>query len=188
MDECVISQEYAEYLRYKEAVKYNCVGAITTDAASTVQYIKLSIGPKTTLRIQSADTDVRLMIDTVNVLDEETYHAMMMKPKLEVCCTRFYGYTSSSPLNLLGQFDADVQLGQRMVKCYFVVIKGRHDCLLSYGNAVELELINFGPSVNAIDTSKTGKPHECLNDELKAKFPHLFSGKGGVSEGRQNQT
>ena len=97
-------------------------------------------GPRTKLNIGGAIYSV--LIDTgspVNVFDEITFKKMKPKPTLYPCCTKYYGYTADTPINIIGQFITEVTVGNRCTKAAFVVIKGKNECLLSFRTAQQLK-------------------------------------------------
>ena len=84
----VSSEEYAEFIRYKQSVAYE-LGAISVSDESHINKIRHSTGPRATLNI--CGSNVKLMIDTeapVNVIDEPTFESLQVKPE-------FYGYTAT---------------------------------------------------------------------------------------------
>ena len=119
----VDEEEFAEFIRYKTLLNYRIIKAITTDRPR-INRIELSSAPKVTVKF--FETHVKMMVDTgapINVLDEVTYQQLRIKPKLEKCETKFYGYTSSTPLELMGEFKAKVEFNTRAVEGWFVVVR-----------------------------------------------------------------
>jgi hypothetical protein len=95
----------------------------------------------------------------------------------------FYGYASNTPLQIIGQFVAPVRRGDKKVSGEFVVVKGRHECLLSYTTATQLKIITISPDLEVPKVVKSvavsEEEREWSLAELKAAYPTLFSGKLG---------
>ena len=88
-----------------------------------------------------------------------------------------YSYSSKAPLEVIGQFWADIQKenGEGCKNVQFIVIDGVAESLLGIESAVELGLINF--SNNAVVHSGVASYMD-----LDSKYPKLFSGKIGKAE------
>ena len=57
---------------------------------------------------------MQYLIDTgsaANVVDQSTYESWKHRPTLVPCDARFYGYSASEPIEMLGQFDAVIKHG-----------------------------------------------------------------------------
>ncbi len=89
---------------------------------------------------------VQYLIDTgssANVVDQSTFESWKHRPALVPCDARFYGYSASEPIEMLGQFDAVIKHGSNEVKARFVVAMGSQECLLCYETAAELKLLQI---------------------------------------------
>ena len=183
----VNSEEYAAFVRYQALLDYG-IRAITVDRPmGAINRINLSTPPKITVEL--CDTRIRMMVDTgapINVMDEATFAMLHAQPFLEPCKTQFYGYTSSIPLETLGEFKTEIRFKDRVVDGWFIVVRGSHECLLSHNSAIELNIIQIQvdadeengtpPVVNIIETQRSA---ELTIAEFKTTFPALFSGKLG---------
>lgn len=75
---------------------------------------------------------MQYLLDTgsaANVVDQNTYESWKHRPALKPCSARFYGYQSSVPIEMLGQFDAMVKHGSNQTVARFVVAAGKQECL-----------------------------------------------------------
>ena len=68
----------------------------------------------------------------------------------------------------------EIVFNENKLQIPFVVVRGRHECLLSYQTAQLLGIIKL--SVNQINAKPMTKQNI---DELTQRFPKLFSGKLG---------
>jgi hypothetical protein len=88
--------------------------------------------------------DVSFLIDTgspINVLDQTAWDSLSVKPKLKPCNTRFYGFTSNTPIEVVGQFSVRVYYIDRAVVADFIMVKVTQERLLSYKTARDLKII-----------------------------------------------
>ena len=76
----------------------------------------------------------------MNAIDESMYLALRSKPILKPYNFKYFGFTSEKPIEMLGQFVTEVLVGEVKLQERMVVVKGRHECLLSYQTAMLLEL------------------------------------------------
>jgi hypothetical protein len=173
--------EYANFVRYQQALSYTC-NAITTE--QSVSHVQTSASPRAIVIIHESPVD--MMIDTgspVNIIDELTYQRLQPQPALEKCNTNFFGYTATTPMEVLGQFVAKVQSTDHAAAGGFIVVKGQHECLLSCVTAKRLGLVTINrdqcdaTQVRAINTKEDDD--EWPVSKLKGTFPSLFSGKLG---------
>jgi hypothetical protein len=125
------------------------------------------------------------MIDTgspINIIDELTYEKLKPQPTLEKCNTNYFGYTATTPMAVLRRFVARVQSKDQAVAGGFVVVKGRHVCLLSCATAKRLGLVTIDHEQSVAATVRAINIDESSEDEwpiskLKSAFPSLFSEK-----------
>lgn len=172
------AESYAEYVRYKEAIEYqmNSISTYSNTAqeSSSIGTIRINDGPRALISLQG--TVVSFLIDTgspVNVIDETTFTALAIKPELECCNTLFYGFTSDTPIVMLGQFTTRAEKNKQTVLTKFVVAKGKQECLVSYLTAKDLNIIKILASIAETEGLST--------DALHVKFPRLFSGRLGCA-------
>jgi hypothetical protein len=175
--------EYAEYTRFKQNQSYGLFALAGGESSRT------NDGPRASIEINK--TKLSFLIDTgapINVIDESTYHSIHMRPKLEKCHTEYYGYTARSPLQIVGQFVAELSTASKTVKAGFIVIKGRAELLLGYKTATALGLVTIINTVAEHKTSERRTEKE-FREKLKKQFPKLFSESiGATPESRSNWT
>ena len=95
----VNSEEYAEFMRFKQASSFgpNAVGASASRHRNDGPRAEIILGNET----------CSFLVDTgspINVIDEQTFNSWDTRPKLELCSSRYYGYNSTTPLPIRGQF------------------------------------------------------------------------------------
>ncbi|XP_071484673.1 uncharacterized protein [Diadema antillarum] len=128
-----------------------------------------------------------LTLDTgasVNILREEDFDRLSLRPKLHRSRIRLFAYGSRDPLRIIGKFRtlvSHVDDHAKLVTTEFYVVSGNFSTsLLSYTTATEIGLITVHGSVNNV------KSLECVSDRDRAKFHHsivsaypsLFEGIG----------
>ena len=137
LGEVVLSaEEYAEFARYKEYTEW--LGALK--GSDTVR--RIHSGPRSEFRL--GDNVLECLVDTgspINVIDEVTYEGLRNRPRLEVCAKKYYGYTAKTPLEIRGQFVADVEFRGVKTQAGFIVIIGQEESLLSYRTAMALGIV-----------------------------------------------
>ncbi len=134
----VNDEEYAEFLRYKKATDY---GLYRIKMASLHH---VNGGPRS--EIELLGNKISCLVDTgspINVIDEKTFFSLKHLPMLEKCNTKYFGYTSDAPLQILGQFKSEVKSRGKTIQAGFIVIKGQAECLMSYTTAKELNIIKM---------------------------------------------
>lgn len=160
--------DYAEYLRFKQG-KSNQAYEMKMVRKDTM----INDGPRAEVNL--AETMVDFLVDTgapVNIIDEPTFNSLTKKPTLLKSESNFYGYQSTTPLPILGEFYAITSRNDHQTYAKYVVVKGKSECLLSFKTSTNLKIIQM---VNQVS--------ELTDAALKAKFPKLFSGKMGKITG-----
>ena len=118
---------------------------------------------------------VKLCIDTgaeVNVLDEDTFKKLNIKPRLEKCRVKLYAYGTTTPIQTLGQFTTRVKSNNCYRKETFLVTSGCGGNLLSYQTAISIGvMLKINNVTVESDTEST---------KWKKMFPELFTGKVGL--------
>jgi hypothetical protein len=140
---------------------------------------------------------VSFLIDTgspINVIDEAVMQSLAIKPKLQACNSRYFGFTSDKPIEVEGRFTMRVHFLSRSVVAEFIVVKGEQERLLSYKTARDLGIVQVNTEkdgvgttwpggdatrLNPVETDLAGLDKEHSLEDLKRMFPELFSGKLG---------
>ena len=171
----VSSEEYAEFMRYKEACNYGLYAINTSEERaddSRLQRpgIRTNRGPRADLSI-NADL-CTFLIDTaspINVVNERVFNSWSVKPTLEPCRTRFYGYNWDAPLPVLGEFTAEIGFRDQLEAAKFILIRGEAESLISFDTARRLGVILIDESAKyevanhrrkTALTDATGDTHE----------------------------
>jgi hypothetical protein len=88
----------------------------------------------------------------VDIIDEETFKKLRLKPKLNKCNKRLYTY-SKTPIPTLGEFSTRVATNQSNYRSVtFIVTKGNSGNLISYRTAV---LLNIMKMIQNVQTEHT---------------------------------
>lgn len=160
--------EYAEFMRFKQG---------RTNQGYELNMVKLenieNDGPRAEVMVDGVQID--FLVDTgtpINIIDEKTFDKFKGSVNLDECKTKLYCYKASVPLPVTGEFYAKMESGKGSSSERIVVIKGQSECLLSYRAAVRLNIIKMVNKVKAMGYQ-----------ELKAKFPKLFSDTMGLITG-----
>ena len=122
--------------------------------------------------------DIRFVVDTgadCNIMGKSTWEHLRQKQvtitkKVKGGGPKIFAYTSETPMEIVGQFWAEVKAvntGEVMKNVRFVVIAENAEPLLGIQTATQLGIVKF---VNQIGT------------EYEAKFPNLFSGGVGKAK------
>ena len=131
------------------------------------------------------DLKYSFLIDTdspINVIDEETFMKLSPRPLVKPCSHRYFGYTSNQAIEMMGQLVAELRLEETTVQAPLVIVKGQHECLLSYQTAKLLQVITINLDAlgsTPIHQIKVEPSIEQDLDQLSEKFPKLFSEKIG---------
>ena len=107
------------------------------------------------------------------MIDEDTYNSFKPKPKLSQRYNPLYSYNSTTPLPLLGKFEAQLMYRNKEVKGEIVVVKGHYGNLLSYKTCRDLGLVMIMDEINEVEFDQNNL------DYWKQKYPDVFSGEIG---------
>lgn len=116
------------------------------------------------------------MVDTgaqVNIIDEQSFKKLKMKPKLYKFGSKLYGYGQNDCITTLGKFKTRLKNGNNYKSVEFVVTQGCQGNLLSYKTSVELGIMS------RVNTIGNGRVNLDMN-KWAEKYPALFSGKIGL--------
>jgi hypothetical protein len=134
---------------------------------------------------------VKFALDTgaeANIMDEDTYGKLAIKPRLTPTKTRLYAYGSGNPIPALGQFTTRVATTDAIAGggCYhkvtFIVTKGGHGNLLSYASAIDLGVMQ---RIGNVQANVPTVEHDLLVGQLSRQYPNLFSGHVGRLHGHR---
>lgn len=95
-----------------------------------------SSGPRAVIEVSGKKID--FLVDTgsaANVIDEATLAELKPKPKLRLSKGLYFGFKSTEPLAVIGEFTTSVRSMRRSRDATFIVVPGRSECLLSYKTA-----------------------------------------------------
>jgi hypothetical protein len=129
-----------------------------------------SIGTAPMVNVQIHNQMIRVKLDTgasVNVIDEYTFNLFKPKPILRERNHPLYSYNSSTPLVLLGKFDAPIKYKDRVLVDEVVVVKRNHGNLLSCQTCMDLELVTI---LSEIKKNQLSKIHSCSGKRNIQRF------------------
>ena len=182
----VDADQYKAFLRYKEM----CDNEFAAVHESPRRY---NSGPRASIRV--CGSSVSFLVDTgapVNVIDEFTYNELVDKPQLLPCSAHYFGFGSSDPMELAGQFTADIYFRGQSLKAGFIVKRGSSERLLCFSTSRQLGIVQV---FNELDESSPPHPpqaqtastdaHRLSTEQLRARFPSAFSGRLGRIKGHQ---
>lgn len=118
---------------------------------------------------------VKFMVDTgaeINLIDEETFNKLKMKPCLRRSNVSLFSYGSRDKLKTLGEFNTRISYNGQYRSIQFIVTSGKHGNLLSYQTSVLLGIVNRICSVS-------GNANPEL-ERFSRRYPSIFSGKIGL--------
>lgn len=202
--------EYVEFLRYKESLNYGINSIQMEPASLVVGSIRNNDGLRVNVGIQG--TQIVALVDTgspVYIIDEHALNQLAIKPQLDSCRTRFFGYTADEPIPVLGQFTSRMEYRGRSTPAAFIVVKGQHESLISFKTALDLAIIHINAKAtqqqrpisgklttadqkwNTDDktepqaevTASTREYKDQRVENLVSAFPKLFSGALGCIKG-----
>lgn len=114
---------------------------------------------------------VEMYIDTcstIDVINEKVYGNLVPRPILKSSKGFAFSYQNSTPIEFVGEFEAEVEFGGRKVKTTISVAKGSDRCLLGYEIISRLKIVKIVNSVEPVSI-----------ENLKKRFPKVFSDKLG---------
>ena len=129
---------------------------------------------------QIANIPVKVIIDTgssVNLLNNSIFHKIKrhnLGVKLETCHYRVFPYGANEPIELLGQFTAEIKSDNVVKTDTFLVTKANSKCLLSYKTSTALALLDVKVHANSLQHA---------NPEITQilhKHKDLFEGMGNI--------
>ena len=131
--------------------------------------------PKVNLEI--CKSRITFSIDTgatINLIDEETFDSLEIKPKLRKSRTAAYTYGSKTPMTIIGEFETRVKHNAEYRKVLIHVVQGSSGNILGYNSSIELKVIQLLNKVDVHDESD-----DAYVSDLKSKYPSLFSNRIG---------
>ncbi len=121
----VNEENYAQYLRYLEAVKHEMCSLHEMSTKQGVTIAIVNEGPRADILVSGSD--VSFLIDTgspINVIDHTAWDNLGFKPNMTPCKSRFFGFTSKTPIEVMGQFSVRVYHINRSAIADFIVVRG----------------------------------------------------------------
>jgi transposase InsO family protein len=160
----------------------NQIESIEAESKEDQAYIfSIGQGEIPTTIVKMNGVELSFNIDTgaaINILDEEGYNALKPRPKLTPSVRHSFGYSSTTPLPMIGRFTTSVSCNNMVVEAEFNVVKGNHGRLLSYKTCTALKLVHI---VNTV--GEQPKQKETVDPKLAKwieEFPTVFTDKVGV--------
>ena len=140
-------------------------------AASAEPVICVSIGGvNRDVLVDSGSGSNLISMDTVKELKQQG-----LKIQLQPCTRKLYAYGGRA-LEIEGQFQSEVSVGNTKIVADFIVVKmGR--CLLGYLTAVDLGILRVDPA-GTLDTGNCNTVNSTFVGQLEEKYPSVFHGIG----------
>ena len=117
-----------------------------------------------------------------NLMGEDDFQKLKnagFKGNLEHCSRKLFAY-GGREIEVVGQFKAEISVGNAKVVSSFVVVKcGR--CILGSATAKELGVLHIGPKASPIGGS-CNEVKSDFADQLKAQYPKVFTGVGKLKD------
>ena len=117
-----------------------------------------------------------------NLMGEDDFQKLKnagFKGNLEHCSRKLFAY-GGREIEVVGQFKAEISVGNAKVVSSFVVVKcGR--CILGNATAKELGVLHIGPKASPIGGSCTEVKSDFAN-QLKVQYPKVFTGVGKLKD------
>ena len=132
------------------------------------------------MAVSVGGVDVDVVVDSAsdaNLISEDLWKKLKTQ-KVE-CVSRtvnkkLYGYSSSTPLDVLGIFEAEVIAGESKTFAEFVVTKGDEIPLLGRDTALKLGVLKIGLNlVHKVDD---------VESHMKKQYPNVFEGLGKLKD------
>ena len=114
------------------------------DEAYTFSLSTKTLNDQPLFRIKVHDTPIMIMADSgasINILDENEYHRLTNRPKLEPSSVKIYGYRSKVPLRVLGKLDTTLESETKKLNAELYVVEGSGGSLLSWKTSQALRLL-----------------------------------------------
>lgn len=156
-----ITNKYHKKLKItKKDVNNKSENNATTKQYSTkanVDYI-FHIDDDATLSCNVGGVEVEMIIDSgskCNILSNKTWNRLKeckveVKNQIANPDKTFVAYGNDKPLTVIGAFDADIRVGDRMQTGTFYVVKGGSRDLLGKDTAISLKVLKLGLEVNVV--------------------------------------
>ena len=133
--------EFAEFLRYKNASKYTVLSLADDEASGEADRVEVGLrGGKTEFVIDTGSA--------LNTISQYAYERLERATPLEPFTTQYFGYKSRLPIPFLGKFDADVSFRGTWTRATFVVVEGEN--LFSKRTCVELGVVSIAKPIAAL--------------------------------------
>ena len=117
-----------------------------------------------------------------NLMGEDDFQKLKnagFKGNLEHCSRKLFAY-GGREIEVVGQFKAEISVGNAKVVSSFVVVKcGR--CILGNATAKELGVLHIGPKASPIGGSCNEVKSDFAN-QLKVQYPKVFTGVGKLKD------
>jgi len=132
-------------------------------------------------KVKIENTEVTVLVDSgaaVDIIDENTFHMVKANNSdlpLYKTTKNIYPYGASTPLPVLGCFNAQVQTQSQRTQACCYVVQGSSGNLLSCKTLRQLGLVKFSSEVNVAQANLSSTV-----DGYEKKFPGLFTGVGRV--------
>ena len=117
-----------------------------------------------------------------NLLDEGTYQSMVPVPQLVPSTTKLYPYSVDSAIDVLGQFQAQVQANRHGARATFRVVKGLHGNLLGFDVSKRLNLFDtamFRSDKRSVNNTRS------FYDDLMLRYDDVLTDKIGRLKGHK---
>ena len=117
-----------------------------------------------------------------NLMGEDDFQKLKnagFKGNFEHCSRKLFAF-GGKEIEVVGQFKAEISVGDAKVVSSFVVVKyGR--CILGNATAKELGVLHIGPKASPIGGS-CNEVKSDFADQLKAQYPKVFMGVGKLKD------
>ena len=146
-----------------------------------------SLCPSETPRagIKFGASEITMQVDTgasTTIIDEAHFARLIPKFLLVKSRTPVFCFSSSTLLDILGEFASTLILGARKTSSSVSVVRGGCGCLLSCFDCVKFDLVslNQGKLVRSVTPEKSISPEKfAFREALFNEFPAVFSDKIG---------
>jgi len=126
--------------------------------------------------IEIGGTMIDLMIDTgstVNLIDEQDYNKLIIKPTLYKPTSPLTGYGTTKPIDVIGCFTTNIKFGNYNTTTEFYVTKGKYGSLLAGITTERLHITNPNGH-NCKHCNMVLSSNEMSIQFLTSKYPLLF--------------
>ena len=94
-------------------------------------------------KVTIGETEVTMCVDTsasTTIINEAHYLKLVPKPELLTSTSPVYGFSASKPIEIIGEFEARLIVGNKSSVSTVSVVKGNCRCLFSCSDCVSLDL------------------------------------------------